>query len=40
MQIQEGGKGGERVIVDGIQHLKAAAPVKITPMTAAAPSGA
>jgi membrane fusion protein (multidrug efflux system) len=40
MQIQEGLKSGDVVIVDGIQHLKAAAPVKITPMTAAAPSGA
>jgi membrane fusion protein (multidrug efflux system) len=40
MQIQEGLKSGDIVIVDGIQHLKAAAPVKITPMTAAAPSGA
>jgi membrane fusion protein (multidrug efflux system) len=40
IQIQEGLKSGDIVIVDGIQHLKAAAPVKITPMTAAAPSGA
>jgi hypothetical protein len=40
MQVQEGLKGGDVVIVDGVQHLKAAAPVKITPMTAAAPGGA
>ncbi len=40
MQIQEGLKDGDVVIVDGIQHLKIASPVKITPMTGAAAGGA
>jgi membrane fusion protein (multidrug efflux system) len=40
MQVQEGLKGGDIVIVDGVQHLKPAARVKVMPMTAAAPSGA
>ena len=40
MQVQEGLKAGDIVIVDGIQHLKPAVLVKTTPLGLAAPGGA
>jgi membrane fusion protein, multidrug efflux system len=39
-QVQQGLKGGETVIVDGVQHLKPAVPVKATPLKLAVQSGA
>jgi membrane fusion protein (multidrug efflux system) len=38
-QVQQGLKAGDVVIVDGVQHLKPAVPVKATPLAAAAPGG-
>jgi membrane fusion protein (multidrug efflux system) len=40
MQVQEGLKAGDVVIVDGVQHVKPDSPVKITPMTPAGQNGA
>ena len=40
MQVQEGLKAGDIVIVDGIQHLKPAVLVKASPAGLGAPSGA
>jgi membrane fusion protein (multidrug efflux system) len=39
-QVQQGLKAGEIVIVDGVQHLKPAAPVNATPLAAGAKGGA
>jgi membrane fusion protein, multidrug efflux system len=39
-QVQQGLKAGETVIVDGVQHLKPALPVKATPLKLAVQSGA
>jgi membrane fusion protein, multidrug efflux system len=39
-QVQEGLKAGDVVIVDGLQHLKPAAPVKATALAVPAPSEA
>lgn len=39
-QVQQGLKAGEVVIVDGVQHLKPAVPVKAAPLAAGIQSGA
>jgi membrane fusion protein (multidrug efflux system) len=39
-QVQQGLKAGDVVIVDGVQHVKPAVPVKATPMAVAVQSGA
>ncbi len=39
-QVQQGLKAGEVVIVDGVQHLKPAVPVKVTPVAADVQGGA